>query len=75
MHIQSPKRGFFYRADFDVKNGFWVKEVPLNTKVATQQIVNKELKYPTFEDFLDRISTDNIYKKKINGYLGRNCMC
>ena len=58
---KKPKQAFFYKADFDVKNGFWVK-LPDNTPKLEEK--NNELKYPTFEDFLNRISINNIEKKK-----------
>ena len=61
---KKPKQAFFDKPDFDVKNGFWVKEIQLDTPVINQQVESKELKYPAFRDFLAAISTNNIPKKK-----------
>ena len=60
---KKPKQAFFDKPDFDVKNGFWVK--------ISASLSNVDgLKYPTFEDFLERISIYKIEKKKDAELLG-----
>ena len=54
---KKPKQAFFDKPDFDVKNGFWVK-------ISTSLSNVDGLKYQTFEDFLERISINNIPKRK-----------
>lgn len=51
---KKPKQAFYYKADFEVKNGFWGKQSKAETKLEKQ---NEKLKYPTFKEFLVKVGS------------------